>query len=183
MSEASYEFDPDNINESDEDAEVETIDNWKPSVKKSTIEPSQWRQKQIDGNYNQLPGLDELQKIHMYIKKKASDADIMHTFGIAAETLIAIKKNNYDPIDGISLDNQSKIYKEFNRLNDKIASLLRGLNHMAKIMFIDKKERDEYKNSLKKPKTTKSSKDNKCEKNEKYEDSEICEQSDEFHEE
>lgn len=178
MTEESYEFDPCSIDGSDQEEEVETMDNWKPSIKQPKIVASQWRQDQIAGNYNQQPGLDELNKIHMYLKKKASDADIMHAFGINAETLIAIKKEKYDPIDGISLDNQSKIYKEFKRLEEKIESLLRGINHMGKIMFVDKEEMANFKKAFKKPKKVKADKKPKCE-----EYDEICEQNDDFREE
>lgn len=178
MSEASYDFDPCSIDGSDQEDEEVSLDNWKPSEKKTKIVASKWRQEQIDGNYNQQPGLDELNKIHMYLKKKASDSDIMNAFGINAETLVAIKKDKYDPIDGISLDNQSKIYKECKRLEDKIESLLRGINHMAKIMFIDKEELAEYKKSFKKTKKVKAVKKTKCD-----EYDEICEQNDDFRDE
>lgn len=178
MIEESYEFDPCSIDGSDQEEEAETLDNWKPSSKQTKIIASKWRQDQIGGNYNQQPGLDELKKIHMYLKKKASDADIMHAFGITADTLIAIKKNKYDPIDGISLDNQSKIYKEFKRLEDKIDSLLRGINHIGKIMFIDKEEEAKFKKSLKKPKKVKAVKKPKCDENDEYD--EMCEQNDDF---
>ena len=177
MSEASYEFDPCSIDGSDQEEPV-TLDNWKPSSKQPKIVASKWRQEQIDGNYNQQPGIDELQKIHMYLKKKASDSEIMNAFGISSETLVAIKKDKYDPVDGISLDNQSKIYKEFKRIEDRIDSLLRGINHIAECMFIDKKSKAEYKKSFRKPKKAKAGKKPKCEKNEECD--EICEQNDDF---
>lgn len=183
MSEASYDFDPCSIDGSDQEEPV-TLDNWKPSTEKPKIIASKWREESIGNNFNQQPGLDELNKIHMYLKKKASDADIMKAFGITADTLIAIKKDKYDPIDGISLDNQSKIYKEFKRIEDKIESLLRGINYIAEIMFIDKKEKSEFKKSFKKPKKAKAGKKPKVEKNEECDESEeICEQNDEFHNE
>ena len=141
MSEASYEFDPCSIDESDKEEEPVTLDNWKPSNEKPVIVASKWRQDAIGTNFNQQPGIDELHKIHMFLKKKASDAEIMKAFGITCETLVAIKKDKYDPVDGISLDNQSKIYKEFKRLEERIESVLRGINHIAEIMFIDKKEK------------------------------------------
>jgi hypothetical protein len=176
MSEASYEFDPCSIDESDKEDEPVTLDNWKPSTEKPKIVPSKWREEQIGTNFNQQPGIDVLNKIHMYLKKKASDADIMHAFGISAETLIAIKKDKYDPVDGISLDNQSKIYKEFKRIEDRIDSLLRGINNIAECIFIDKKSKDEYKKSFKKPKKAAPGKKPKIKK--KEEDEEICEQND-----
>ena len=180
MSEASYEFDPCSIDGSDQEEPV-TLDNWKPSNEKPLIVASQWRQDAIGTNFNQQPGLDELNKIHMYLKKKASDSDIMKAFGITCETLVAIKKDKYDPVDGISLDNQSKIYKEFKRLEERIESLLRGINHIAEIMFIEKKEKAEFKKSFKKPKKAKAVKKPKVEKNDEYDEGdEICEQNDDF---
>ena len=176
--ESSYEFDPCNIDGSDEEIEEEvTLDNWKPTKEKPKIVPSKWRQEQIGKNYNQQPNIDDLKKIHMFLKKKASDADIMHAFGINAETLIAIKKDKYDPVDGISLDNQSKIYKEFKKLEEKIESLFRGINHIADIMFIEKKDRTEFKKSFKKPKKEKCDKKNE---EVKEDEDEICEQNDNF---
>src|SRR6185369_10416128 len=91
--EQSYNFDPCTLDDSQDD-EV-TLDNWKPTPKNDGIIQSEWRQKQIGNNFNQQPGIDELKKIDMYLKKKKSDADIMRAFGINAETLVAIKKNKY----------------------------------------------------------------------------------------
>lgn len=179
--EASYEFDPCSIDDSDKEEEPVTLDNWKPSTDKPVVVASKWRQDSIGTNFNQQPGIDELHKIHMYLKKKASDSDIMKAFGITAETLIAIKKDKYDPVDGISLDNQSKIYKEFKRLEDRIESLLRGINHIGECMFIDKKSKADFKKSFKKPKKASPGKKPKVEKNEQYDESEeICEQNDNF---
>ncbi len=157
--EESYDFDPCTLDGSDldEDDDV-SIDRWKPTVLRPKIVASEWRKNSIGTNYNQEPGLDELRKIQMFLKKKASDSDIMDAFGINAETLIAIKKDKYDPVYGISLDNQSKIYKEFSKIENKIDGFLRGLNYIAEIMFIDKKEKDKFKKSMKKPKKNKSAK-------------------------
>lgn len=125
MQDESYEFDPSSIDGSDKEV---TLDTWKPRPKKKSIVKSEWRQKEINGNYNQKPGLDEIRKIKDYIKKKYPDHEIMDAFGITSETLVAIKRNCYDPIDGISLDNQSKIYREFTEINDKINTLFDTLN-------------------------------------------------------
>lgn len=170
MSKSSYEFDPCEIDGSNEEEQI-TLDSWKPTQHKPKIVASKWRQEQIGTNYNQEPGIDELNKIHMFLKKKAPDSEIMHAFGINAETLIAIKKDKYDPIDGISLDNQSKIYKEFKRLEDRIDSLLRGINYIGKCMFIDKKDEAAFKKSFKKPAKAKSGKKPK---------EEVIDQSDEI---
>lgn len=160
---------------SDKEEEPVTLDNWKPTEHKPKIIASQWRQDAIGTNFNQQPGLDELNKIHMYLKKKASDSDIMKAFGINAETLVAIKKDKYDPVDGISLDNQSKIYKEFKRLEDRMDSLLRGIDYISECMFSSKKDKAAYKKSFKKPRKASPGKKPKVEKNEEYE--EICEQN------
>ncbi len=168
MSERSYEFDPCEIDGSDKEDDV-TLDSWKPSVKKKVIVQSEWRKNQIGDNFNQQPGIDELKKIYSFLNKKASDADIMKTFGITAETLVAIKKDKYSPVDGISLDNQSKIYKEFKSLTDQIATLKRMIEVMVDTMFVDKISKDEFKKACKKPKAQKKSK--------KYD---VCEESDDF---
>jgi DNA-binding Xre family transcriptional regulator len=153
MSETSYEFDPCELDES-EDEEV-TLDNWKPKVFQKEIATSEWRQKSIGNNFNQHPGLDELKKIHVYLNKKVSDSDLMKAFGINAETLIAIKKNKYHPVDGISLDNLSKIYEEFDSIEKKIDNCLRAINYIASIIFLDSEEKDKYKLACKKPKKDK----------------------------
>jgi len=155
-SEGSYTFDPCAIDGSDK----VTLDTWKPTVHQPKIVASEWRQNQIGENFNQHPGIDELNKIHTYLKRKASDSDIMKAFGISAETLIAIKKDKYDPVEGISLDNQSKIYKEFKRLEDRIDSLLRGINFIADCMFTDKISKAAFKKSFRKPKKEKKVKKN-----------------------
>jgi hypothetical protein len=181
MSESSYEFDPCSIDGSDTDKEEITLDSWKPTKNESKIVFSKWRQDSIGTNFNQDPGIDELRKIHMYLKKKVSDSDIMKAFGINCETLVAIKKNKYDPVDGISLDNQSKIYKEFKRLENRIESLLRGINYIGKCLFLDKNDEAEFKKSFKKIKKYKESKKNKSEINEICED--FCDLDDEICEE
>ena len=163
MNGQSYEFDPCSIDESDKQEEKITLDNWKPTSEKPKIIASTWRQESIGTDFNQQPGIDELHKIKMYLKKKTSDSDVMKAFGITAETLIAIKKDKYDPVDGISLDNQSKIYKEFRNIESKIEGFLRGLNYMADVMFIDKEEKDKFKKSMKKSKKVKSIKKTKNE--------------------
>ena len=112
----------------------------------------------------------------MHLKKKISDAEIMKAFGITAETLVAIKRHKYDPIDGISLDNQSKIYKQFSSLQEQIESQMRGLNHLADIIFrfVDKKEKEEFKKSFKKPKRAKAIKKDKVNKNAEYDEYDEC---------
>jgi hypothetical protein len=171
--ETSYEFDPCSIDGSDK--EEVTLDNWKPTKYEPKIIASNWRQEAIGTNFNQEPGIDELKKIRMYLKKKASDSDIMKAFGINAETLVAIKKDKYDPVEGISLDNQSKIYKEFKRLENRIDSLFNGIDHIAECIFITEEDKKTYKNSFKK---TKAKKEKKVKKNLEYDG--MCEQSDNF---
>jgi hypothetical protein len=138
--------------EMDFDDEPVTLDSWKPRKFESKIIPSKWRLIQNKGNQNQMPGLDDLKKIQLHIKKKISDLEIMSVFAISAETLIAIKKDKYDPVDGISLDNQSKIYNEFKRIENKVDSILRAIEYMSDIMFPEKIQKDNFKKSFKKPK-------------------------------
>ncbi len=136
MSSRSYEFDPCSIDGSDKEV---TLDNWKPTVRTESIPKSEWRKVQNAGNYNQQPGIDELKKINMYLKRKYPDHQIMDSFGISSETLVAIKRDCYGPVDGISLDNQSKIYKEFTRLDKKIDRFLEAFKFLAD-NFIDSKD-------------------------------------------
>lgn len=142
----SYEFDPCTIDGSDEVKGEITLDNWKPSPKKNVIVQAQWRKEQIGDNFNQEPGIDEITKINMYLKKKKPDSEIMRVFGINAETLVAIKKGLYCPVEGIALDNLSKIHAEFNRLNNALTKVRRGIEYLAETLFIDKKDLQDFKN-------------------------------------
>jgi hypothetical protein len=160
MSEGCYEFDPCTLDESQDDEEV-TLDNWKPSPKKKGIIKSEWRQKQIGTNFNQQPGIDDLRKIEVHLKKNKSDADIMSTFGINAQTLIAIKKNKYCPIDGISMDNLSKIYSEFKSIRTAIVKLQRSANYFAEILFIEKEDLKKYRDHCNRGMATKRTKGTK----------------------
>lgn len=134
MVEESYEFDPCTIDGSDESTDgFQSIDDWKPSITKRRIPRSQWREAQNQGRFDLKPGLDDLRKIEGFIKKKYDDYDVMEVFGINAETLIAIKHGNYDPLDGISLDNQSKIYREFKKVERDIQKISYALTMIADI--------------------------------------------------
>ncbi len=130
---ASYEFDPCSIDGSDE--EEITLDNWKPSVKEIKVQKSEWRQKQNDGHNNQEPGIDDLRKINRFLKLKYPDHQIMDAFGITSETLVAIKRDCYSPVTGISLDNQSKIYKEFARIDKKLNKIFEAFKFIADNSF------------------------------------------------
>jgi len=129
-----YEYDPSAVDISSNDG---TLDNWKPRVRKKTIVKSEWRQMQNAGNHNQQPGIDEIKKINGYLKRKYPDFEIMDAFGISAETLVAIKRDCYCPVDGISLDNLSKIYKEFTRLENRLAKLTDAIKFIADNAFND----------------------------------------------
>lgn len=98
-----------------------------------TIHRSKWRQEKIDGHYNQQPGLDELKKIHGYLKKKFPDHQIMEVFGITSETLVAIKRDCYSPVEGISLDNQSKIYRKFDRIDKKLEKIFEAMQLLTDV--------------------------------------------------
>jgi hypothetical protein len=153
MGNRSYEFDPCSIDGSDK--EGVTLDNWKPNTMKPEIVQSEWRKNQIADNNNQQPGLDDLKKIKMFLSQKKSDAEIMKVFGITAEMLVAIKKDKYSPVDGISLDNQSKIYKEFTRLETKILLLEAAINYIAEAIFFDKDSKKEFLKATQKAKKVK----------------------------
>jgi hypothetical protein len=135
MVEESYEFDPCTIDGSDESTEgFQSIDDWRPTVHKRRIPRSQWREVANQGRFDLKPGIDELRKIEGYIRKKFDDYDIMEVFGINAETLIAIKHGNYDPLDGISLDNQSKIYREFKKVERDLQKISYALTMVADML-------------------------------------------------
>ena len=108
-----------------------TLDNWKPEVSINKLVKSQWRKEANHGNYDMRPGLDEIRKIKMHIKKGKFDHEIMEAFGIDCDTLVAIKKDKYHPVDGISMDNLSKIYKGFKEIENKITNLYQALNMLA----------------------------------------------------
>ncbi len=115
-----------------------TLDNWKPTTKINTMVKSQWRKEANGDHFDQKPGLDEIRKIKTHIKKSKKDYEIMEAFGIDCETLIAIKKDKYHPIDGISMDNLSKIYKAFGLIEKKITNLYQALNMLSDNAFDDK---------------------------------------------
>jgi len=136
--------------EEEEEQEV-TLDNWTPTKKEEKfIIPSEWRKKSINDNHNQEPGLNDLKKINYYVKKNYPDVEIMRAFGLAAETLIAIKTNKYSPIHGISMDNLCKIQKEFLKIERSIQLLKNGMNYIAHTLFIEKEDLDSYKAYCKK---------------------------------
>ncbi len=156
-----YDFDPCTIDGSDEIEDEITLDNWKPTPKNNKLIQSKWRKEQIGNKFNQEPGLDDLNKINMYLKKKYPDSEIMHVFGITAETLVAIKNERYCPVDGISMDNLSKIHAEFNRLDRGFTKVRRGIEYLANTLFIDKKDLQDYKDYCdKKKKKNKKKKSN-----------------------
>lgn len=146
MDKRSYEFDPCEIDGSNKIEE--TLDNWRPKEKTNQLKISQWRLKQNGENCNKSPGLDDLKKIMMHLKNKKSDSDIMKAFGIASETLVAIKREKYDPVDGISLDNQSKIYKEFERLEKNIIKIMSSLDYLCDILLIDTEQETKFRKIL-----------------------------------
>ncbi len=115
-----------------------TLDNWKPADRTSVLVKSAWRDAVNGGNYNQMPALDELRKITANINKKYPDHQIMEAFGISAETLAAIKKDRYCPIDGISLDSQGKIYREFDRIHKRLERYQMAFNFIADNCIKDK---------------------------------------------
>lgn len=147
---------------SDVSCEEITLDSWKPTKKNSTpmIVQSEWRKNHIGDNHNQQPGLDEIKKIMSFLKKKVNDSDIMKSFGVTAETLVAIKRGKYDPIDGISLDNQSKIYKKFSDISEEISLLKKSIDFIASVLFTDKEAKKLYKEALNKKKIGRKNKKN-----------------------
>lgn len=141
-----------------EDEEEITLDNWKPKKKEIDIIFSEWRQQQIGHDFNQHPGTDEIKKIKMHLKKNVPNHKIMEAFGITAETLVAIKTGNYDPIYGISLDSLSKIQQTFEFLEKKINRLDRACEYIAKNVFVSEENKEKYKKYYLQEKITKAKK-------------------------
>ncbi len=167
MLDRSFSMDS-NVDDYEQDDFV-SIDEWKPSEKKNVVIPSSWRKKQIGDYFNQQPGLDEIKKIKRFLRQKKPDAEIMNAFGITCDVLSAIKTDRYSPVEGISLDNLSKIYKEHVRIEERINKLQRGLNYIAKVLFIDKISMGEYKKACKKPISKIIKNDNEDEDENEYE--------------
>jgi len=144
MSNDYYEFDPCSLDKMDIEEEL-TLDTWQPRRKEPTIIQSEWRKQQIGTNFNQHPGIDDLQKIEKYLKKKTPDSKIMETFGITCETLSAIKQNRYCPADGIAFDDFTKVFNAFRNMESREQKLRRGLEYISKQLFKTKKQLKEYK--------------------------------------
>jgi len=170
MESRSYEFEHDE-NECADD--YVSLDDWKPAEKKVSIVQSEWRKNKIGQNYNQRPGRDDLKKIKLHVGKKTPDYDIMNAFGITCETLLAIKKNKYSAEEGIALDDQAKIYKAFEKIENDIGLLQRAIDFIASTMFIDKISLDLYKHACKKPKLVKTEKSKKDDFDEDEEEDDI----------
>lgn len=145
MTNKSYEFDPCELDGSNQEEEPVTLDTWKPKPKKTELAQSEWRKNQIGDNFNQQPGIDDLRKIQALLKKKKPDSEIMRVYGVNAETLVAIKDNRYHPVDGISLDNLVKIYNEFERLDRKIDKIRGYVLMIFSILFPKQDWKDAYK--------------------------------------
>lgn len=137
MQELSYEFDPCSLDGSDQDVNYVSIDDWTPRVVPPRVPKSDWRAAQNNGCHDNQPGIDDINKIKMYIKKRFADAQIMDVFGITAETLVAIKNNHFCPIEGITLDNQSKIYNEFNKITKITNKLYEALAYLSDTLLLE----------------------------------------------
>lgn len=131
----SYEFDPCTLDGSDQDDEFVSIDDWKPTPKSQRVPKSEWRQVQNAGNHDIQPGIDEINKIKGYVKKRLPDCQILEAFGITAETLVAIKRDKYCPLDGISLDNQSKIYNKFQEVQKSYDKIFDALAYLGEVLI------------------------------------------------
>ena len=160
MMDELYEFDLDSLDDTDIDDgySIVSLDDWEPEKKTKTVPKSQWRSDYKDADPCQRPGLDEIRKINFYIKNKYPDHQIMDSFGISAEILVAIKSRNYCPVDGISLDNLSKIQKEFEKIDKKIELIYKALQFFADNGF---NEADSFKRSAFKGIISRSKKKNK----------------------
>ena len=59
----------------------------------------------------------------------------MDAFGIDAKILIAIKTDRYSPVEGIKLDNLSKIYKAFEKIERRLDDVCQALNLLVDNTF------------------------------------------------
>lgn len=121
-----------------------SIDEWKPSEKSNKIIQGEWRKKLIGDNFDQTPSLDDFKKIKMYLKREHSDSEIMGVFGINANTLMAIKEGRFCPIDGIELDNLSKVYNEFQRIDKRANKMEVSIKYLVKFLFKTPEELEKY---------------------------------------
>lgn len=142
---------------------MNSIEDWRPSViKRRTVPISAWRQAQIAGNYNQKVGARDLKKIQGFIKRGAPEFEILESFGISAETLIAIKKNRYEAGTGIVDDRVEFVLEDIKPLLKKAHKYRKALdsiavnlfpNHKdfaeATLYFIQQMQRDKLKKSKK----------------------------------
>lgn len=126
-----------------------SMEQWEPAKKEEKIVQSQWRKNQVNENYERQPCLDDLRKINVFIKKKIPDHEIMRTFGINSDVMIAIKRKKYCPVEGIKLDNLCKIYIEFEKISKKINKIKRGNDYLASILLISDEEKTKYDNYCK----------------------------------
>lgn len=163
----SYDFDSCALNNSNENDEL-TLDNWNPSSKQKKMIQPQWRKDQIGTNFNQQPGLDDVKKIKIFVKKKIPDFEIMHYFGINSETLAAIKQGKYCPAEGILINDLETMGKELKRINEILIKARRANDYIAQVLFIDNKDYKDYvdycdnKKTNDKNKKTNKSKDSLC---------------------
>lgn len=133
----SYEFDPCTLDGSDQDDDFVSIDDWRPTPRNQKVPKSEWRQVQNAGNNDIQPGIDEINKIKGYVKKRLPDCQILEAFGITSETLVAIKRDKYCPLDGISLDNQSKIYNKFQEIQKNYDKIFDVLAYLGEVLIFE----------------------------------------------
>lgn len=119
-----------------------SIDTWKPTITPSHIIQSDWRKKEIGDNFDGRPSLDDLLKIRKHLKRLVPDYQIMQTFGISANTLMAIKRDKYCPVDGILTDNfmtqleefKKQISSDFRETRRKVTALEKRISTLAAMM-------------------------------------------------
>lgn len=72
------------------------IDDWRPSMITRKILPSSWRQ-EYNANYKVCtPDHDDVRKIKFYLKRGASDAQVIELFNIKPDVLECIKDGTYN---------------------------------------------------------------------------------------
>jgi hypothetical protein len=127
------------------DDENTSIDDWKPRKKYKGLCMSEWRELQNNGDFDRNPSLDDLRKIKSHLNKNCPDADILKMYGINAETLIAIKRNYFCPVDGIKNDFETKFFNKYKYLEESIRKIKNSLDFLGDHIFEDEKIRKNFR--------------------------------------
>lgn len=145
----SYYFDPSSLDREDENredvSEEITLDDWKPRKKGNKLIKSDWRRKQNGNDHNLQPSFDDVKKIKVYLQKRYPDIEIMEAFAISGDTLVAIKKDKYCPVEGILFDDLELVFDEIKNIKSAIKKLQKETSYIATNFFNDPDELKKFK--------------------------------------